>query len=52
LSGIPADLVVEFGDVVEAFVDLLAEHLELLRTERTPVQESLACETNRKGGRP
>src|SRR5258706_14017598 len=35
----PPYLVVDLGDVVEAFLNLLAEHLKLFRAEGTAVQE-------------
>src|SRR5262249_16618752 len=38
-SNDPAYLGVDLGDVVEALLDLLAEHLKFIRIERTAVQE-------------
>jgi hypothetical protein len=34
-----AYFVVDLGDVVEAFLDLLADHLELFRAKRAAVQK-------------
>jgi hypothetical protein len=38
----PAYLGVNLGDVVEAFLNLLADHLKLLRAEGATVQNSIS----------
>ena len=45
-----SNLVVDFGDVVEAFLDLLADHLELFRAEVDRAGTQWACDRARRSG--